>query len=346
MTQPLNQPIPFQHVIDALLNEQEPFPPKYLHRFSDIEPEALNQLKPIWNRVNLERRIRLLEDLEISHETDMLMSFDDFARFALTDPDARVRTGALRLLWEGQSITLIPTLIDLLSLDEDNSVRATAATVLGQFVLRGELEEIPEPSKRQVEESLLEAAAEHEPELIRRKAIESLGFSSRKEVPQLIHRAYDTDDPVWLASALFAMGRSADPVWEPEVLEMLDHPETEVQVEAIRAAGDLELSAARERLIDMIEEGMDHNDVRSATIWSLSQIGGPDVRETLEELLENTEDDEEAEIIEQALENLVFTDGFDRFGMFDFAEQGREEDFDYLEGLDLDEEEEEDSGGN
>lgn len=344
MTHPPNKLIPFQHVIDALLNEKEPFPPKYLHRFSDIEREALDQLRSVWNKVDLQRRIRLMEDLEVSLDTDFLMSYDDFAVFALTDTDARVRAGALKLLWEGQPITLIPTLIDLLKHDSDEMVRSLAASVLGQYIIAGELEEIPSTSLNQVEECLLEAAGGNECDLVRRRAIESLGFSSRKEVPELIHRAFDSDDPEWLASALFAMGRSADPIWQPEILEMFDHPEVEVQIEAIRAAGNLELKEARERLIEMLEEGIEDSDVRAAAIWSLSQIGGENVQETLEELLENTEDDEEADIIEEALDNLVFTNDFNRFGMFDFAEQGREEDFDYLEGIDLDEEE--DSSGN
>ncbi|HZW02903.1 MAG TPA: HEAT repeat domain-containing protein [Anaerolineaceae bacterium] len=344
MTYPSNQPIPFQHVTDALLNENEPFPAKYLHRFSDIEPSALDQLRSVWHQVNVERRVRLLEDLEISHETDTLMSFDDFARFAMHDTDARVRAGALRLLWEGQSILLIPELIELLKKDTDEAVRAAAAGVLGQFILEGELEEIPETSLRQVEDTLLALATGREPDLVRRKAIESLGYSSRREVPELIQRAFNTDDPEWLASALFAMGRSADPVWQPEVMEMLDHPDSEVQIEAVRAAGDLELVAAREPLIEMVVEGIENSDVRAAVVWSLSQIGGQNVQETLEELLENTEDDEEAEIIEQAMDNLVFTDGFDRFGMLDFDEPGTPDNKDTFEGIDLDEGE--DSPGN
>jgi hypothetical protein len=43
-------------------------------------------------------------------------------------------------------------------------------------------------------------------------------------------------------------------------------------------------------------------------IWSLAKIGGEEVRETLEKLLEDAESDDEAEIIEMALEHLAFND--------------------------------------
>ncbi len=44
-------------------------------------------------------------------------------------------------------------------------------------------------------------------------------------------------------------------------------------------------------------------------------VGGEDARETLEDLLENAEDDEEAEILEEALDNLSFTDDQHTFGI-------------------------------
>ncbi len=58
--------------------------------------------------------------------------------------------------------------------------------------------------------------------------------------------------------------------------------------------------------------------VFGALIWSLSQIGGEHVREALEELVEDAEDDTEIDYIESALENLEFTDNFTLTDMFDF----------------------------
>ncbi len=59
-------------------------------------------------------------------------------------------------------------------------------------------------------------------------------------------------------------------------------------------------------------------DIYFATIWSLSKIGGELVQETLESLLDRTNDEEEVDLLETALDNLAFTEGTSIFQMFDF----------------------------
>jgi hypothetical protein len=54
-----------------------------------------------------------------------------------------------------------------------------------------------------------------------------------------------------------------------------------------------------------------------ATIWSLSQIGGEEVRSVLEHLQEETEDEDEADYIELAIDNLALVQDIPGFGMFD-----------------------------
>jgi hypothetical protein len=60
-------------------------------------------------------------------------------------------------------------------------------------------------------------------------------------------------------------------------------------------------------------------DILSAIIWSLSQIGGEDVRTYLENLLDVIEDDDEQiAFLEEALDNLAFTEDLDRFDLLAF----------------------------
>ena len=58
--------------------------------------------------------------------------------------------------------------------------------------------------------------------------------------------------------------------------------------------------------------------ILSAVIWSLSQIGGEDVRTYLENLLDQLEDDEQIAFLEEALDNLAFTEDLDRFDLLAF----------------------------
>lgn len=326
--------VSFDLVIKSLLDNSQPFPPAYLHRFSDLGAAELVELKKFWPQVLPDRRAAILEDLENLAEADTLVSFDEMCKFTLDDSDPRVRQTSLQILWESNEPALIPKFIQMLNTDENRLVRAAAASSLGQFIYLGELEEISKAWLEKVETQLISVYRSNEDALVRRRALESLGFSSRKEVEGFIRSAYNNEDAEWLSSSLFAMGRSADTVWVPAILDMLDHPNVEVQFQAVRALGELESARARAPLMELLDEGIEDHEVRLAAIWSLSKIGGENVRTKLEQMLEETEDEDEAELIEEALENLYFTDGFDQFGMFDFDHKDQD-DLDEL--LDLDE---------
>ncbi len=309
--------VPFHQVLAALLDDSNVFPPTYLHQFSDLEGTDLEALKTVWSQINPRRRFALLEDLENLAESDTLVSFESLGRFALQDEDPHVRRTAIRVLWEAEDPSLASVFLKMLD-DPDVNVRATAAGALGQFVYMGELEELPGEILRQVENRLLKVIKGNDDELVRRRALEAMGFSGRPEVPPLLREAYQREDTKWLSSVLFAMGRSADEAWAPEVNRMLRHPNTEVQTEAVRAAGELELSSAQRTLLKMLDDDLQETELRNAIIWALSKIGGEEVREVFEDLVEKTEDEEEAEFMEQAMQNLYFTNDMGIYGMFDF----------------------------
>jgi hypothetical protein len=62
-------------------------------------------------------------------------------------------------------------------------------------------------------------------------------------------------------------------------------------------------------------EGEDAEEVITAAIWSLSQIGGEDVDTYLETLLAQAEDDDLIAFLEEALDNLAFTEDMARFDL-------------------------------
>ena len=310
-------PISFQTVLDAFLDGKKDFPRRYLKEFSDIRPLELKTLLDIWPRVTLSRKQTLLEELKTLAEADTLVSFDDFGRALLTDPDPIVRTDAIRLLHESEDLKLVPTYLDMLKTDTDTTVRREAANVLNLFVDLGELEEIPENIYHQIEDALLAAANSEDDARVRRTALESLGYSSRPEVITLIESAFHREDPNWQASALHAMGRSADDRWTEDVLHSLINDDDRIRRAAVEAAGDLAISPARPILLEMLSEE-EEPDVTSAVIWSLSQIGGEDVRTYLENLLDQTDDDEQLAFLEDALDNLAFTEDLARFDLLAF----------------------------
>jgi HEAT repeat protein len=309
--------IPFQKVLDTLLGESEEIPHRYLTEFSDIEPASLKSLQETWPRIELSRKLLLLDKLNALANVDTLVSFDDLGRSLLTDDESQVRVRAMHLLVECEDHRLVPTYIDFLTNESDVAVRAEAASMLGIFVQLGEFDDIPDDVHRQIEDVLLEVLNGEDDSSVRRRALEALGYSSRIEVPVLIESSFKRQDPEWKASAIFAMGRSNDERWADEVLRAIVSEDRRIRLAAVQASGELALKAARPLLLNLLEEEFDEV-IAGAAIWSLSQIGGEDVRLYLQNLLDNVEDDGQAAFLEEALDNLAFTEDTAIFDLLAF----------------------------
>lgn len=315
--------IPFQNLLDALLDIENHFHPRYLYRLSDLEPGEISTLQKTWQHIPLWRRQALMKDLEALGNSNDLLSFEAIGRHALCDEDPGVRSLAVRILWEFETVDLVPLFLNLLETDEDANVRAAAASALGRFVYSGEIDEIPEKTLREIEDRLLRTIQSDESTQVRRRVLESVSYSSRPEVPALIEEAFSSGETEWMATALIAMGRSIDERWVEDVISMLDSKFPILRAEAARAAGELEIGDSVPRLIELLDDS-DEN-VRKAAVWSLSQIGGEGVREAIEQLLEEADDYEEADLLQNALDNLSFTEDFQLYSLFDFSQKDFEE---------------------
>jgi HEAT repeat protein len=322
--------LPFQKVLDLLLDESKDISRRYLTEFSDIEPDSLRSLLETWPRIKSDRKLFLLDQLNALANVDTLVCFDDLGRALLTDEEPQVRIRALRLLVECEDHRLVPIYIDMLTNDNNVAVRAEAASTLGIFVQLGEFDDIPDEVHHQIEDVLLEVLNGEDEPSVRRRALEALGFSSRDEVPVLIESSFNRQDPDWKASAVFAMGRSNDERWADHVMRTMVSEYRNIRLAAVQASGELGLPLACPLLLRLLEEEFDEA-IMGAAIWSLSQIGGEDVRLYLQNLLDNVEDDDnQAAFLEEALDNLTFTEDMASFDLLAL-------DADDLDEIDLEE---------
>lgn len=314
--------LPFAKVLTELVDGEKPFPPSHLFQLSGIDEDDARALSKVWEDVPVDRRRNLLRDMAEFAEDDALLFFDRVAIIALHDSDPQVRTFAVRLMGMEEEPHYTDLLLRTLESDPHYDVRAAAATALGQFVYLGEIEEIPAALHRRIEEALLHAYRQDSQVIVRRRALEAVSFSSREEINDLIEDAAHDPDEDWQASALFAMGASADQRWEQDVLANLDADLSDLRYEAVRAAGRLGLTTAKPVLFALAEEDDDEN-VRAAAVWALSDIGGSDVVEFIGNLIAETESDSEVEYLEEALENLMEAEmlGDLELPLFDFDDE-------------------------
>jgi len=312
--------ISFQNVLDHLLDSKKDIPQSHLKHYSDLDPRSLRLFLDVWSSVKAPRKLLLLDHLLAHLETENIVSYEGIGRALLGDADGEVRARAIRLLAEADDPKLGGRLIEIFLNDADLAPRMEAATLLGEFILLGELEKLKEEQQSKIEDALISVIRSEDNPTLRKRALEALSYSSRPEIAALIESAFERADPAWVASALRAMGRSHDERWNDDVIGRLLDEDPRIRFAAVEAAGELGIQEASPILLQMLEDDEEDDDVSTAAIWSLSQIGGDETRIYLLNLIENTEDEDLVEFLEDALENLDFNEELNKFDLLTLDE--------------------------
>ncbi len=311
----------FQKVLDHLLDSKKDIPQSYLQYYSDLDPKSLRLFMDIWRSVKPPRKLILLDALLSHLDSESIVSYEEIGRALLNDPDGEVRARAIRLLAEADDARLTDSFVEILMHDAELAPRMEAATLLGEFVLLAELEKLDGALQRKIEKALVTVVKSDADPALRRRALEALGYSSNIELMGLIESAFERADPMWVASALHAMGRSHDDErWREEVISRLLDEDPRIRFAAVEAAGELLIEEASPIMLKMLEDDEEDDDVAVAAVWALSQIGGEDARIYLVNLIENTEDEDILEYLEDALENLNFNEELNKFDLLDLDE--------------------------
>jgi HEAT repeat protein len=280
----------FDQVLLHISNPDERLNTRYLYSLSSMTREQLAYFQEVLPRIRTERRRLVIKALVELTEVSFEVNFDPIFLVALGDDDSEVRATAIEGLWENEDQALIGPLVHLLRADEASGVRAAAAMALARFVLLGELEKIDRAPSMLAEEALLETLRSAEEDLeVRRRAVEAIAYSGEAGVRQIIEAAYYDEDEKMQSSALFAMGRSADPYWRKLLVQELDNPNPELRFEAARACGELENELAVSRLVQMSMSDPDR-EVQQAAVSALGRIGDREAREALETFYESEDE--------------------------------------------------------
>lgn len=289
--------------LSALQSLTEPISSTLSYGLSDLSPDEIVTLLPVWADLDAEYRRDVLKALVDVTETNVEFDYSALAESTLNDLEAVVREAAIELLWEDESIALMDRLIDISLHDEAVVVRAAAASALGRFILRGELGDAPEEETERAKNAVIALWENADEDVeVRRRALEAIANSSHDIVAEAIEQAYQNHDQRMQTSAIFAMGRSCDDRWAEYVLNELENESPEFRYEAARAAGELQLEEAIPALSGM---AFDNDvDLRDVAIWALGEIGGKEAVRVLSLLANDAKSQDDRDLLD-AIEDAM-----------------------------------------
>lgn len=331
------------------LSADAPLTAEAIYSLSDLVDQNWADFQVVWPNLPAERRRHLIDRLVDTAETNFELDFGPIVHLALADSDLEVRLRAIEGVLEESGLPTVRRLLTLAQEDTFSEVRAAAAQALGAFVLQGELGKLPERFSRELQDTILALYNNLDEDLdVRRRALEAISNCGHTSVPELIREAYYADELPMRASAIFAMGRSCDEGWQPQILEELGSEYPELRYEAARAAGELELRKALPRLIELAYEG--DREIQEVAIWALGEIGGQLARKALDQLAAQAEQEGDDILLEaiQDAQSIAALAGESMLPLLDFGGlDGRDPgDFSELDSLDaldaLDDEDEDD----
>ena len=314
---PQSEP-PLEELVGVLqgaeLSSQTVIPSTLVYGLSDLTAEELHAIEPAWAALKPVVKHRVLRALNEASEAMFELNYREIALRGLGDESSLVRSSSIDLLWMDESVETMQMLLALAESDPDYSVRTGALESLGRFILLGEYGDIPAhlAAEAQALAHRMHTDAGQSVE-VRRRALEALANSSHPAVKALIRAAYADGNHELKLGALFAMGRTCSTEWRSLLLAELESADSECVYEAIRACGQIQLRESVQRIGEYTLG--DDQDLHMMAIWSLGEIGGKRAFEILSGLEENTDDDEVANALDEALDAAGFSLSFASLGL-------------------------------
>ena len=297
-------------VMDALLDGAagggSVIPATVIYGLSDLSKREARTLSDLWRGLPAGYKAQTLRALNEASESLFELNFREIAWLALQDDDSQARLAAIDLLWFDESEATMRHLMRL-SADDDSALKAGALKALGRFLLLGEYGEIDSSLADQAQQIALRLQTDmSQPVSVRRRALEALANSSHPQVERLIRDAYLDGSAELRIGAIFAMGRTCNPVWSEQLLDELAGDEGEALYEAISACGQLQLKEAVPRIAELIGSG--DGDIQLAAIVALGEIGGRRALDILTKLADSA-DESVADAVDEALDAASFSFG-------------------------------------
>lgn len=284
---------------------QDGVPIKYaeLAELSALGPDEMEAVRDAWPRIAPDRRLNLVARLVETSEDNVDLDFTQIYKFALKDDGEKVRAKAVTGLWECYERPLMTILLRLLQHDPSVEVRTAAAQALGKYAEMAEDGKLLPNDRARIQAALLPLVEDAtRPVDLRHRALEAAGVFSDVLVTQLIHSAYRHPDPRMQQSAIFAMGRNANPEWMETIQSALEREEPAMRYEAAQACGEMGAEEMVPHLLPLLKD--EDIQVRLSSINALGAIGGSMARNALK-ACSRSDDEAISQTASEALASLA-----------------------------------------
>ena len=236
----------------------------------------------------------------------------------LTDPDEETRAAILDEISLDMDDETAQALLDIAASDADEKARDRAIVALGPVIeecgdeyMEGAIDFGPEMEPPVSRETFVSIVArirglysdEKQPKLLRRRAFEVLIRDPQPWHREAIQEHFASADDDWRRTAVFAMGHITG--FEREIAATVETAEEPLLFEAVRAAGQMGVSAAAPRIRALATSRGADLDTRIAAIYALPHVD-PDSFELLESL-EQSRNREIAEAAGEAVQELLLS---------------------------------------
>ncbi|HQF81208.1 MAG TPA: HEAT repeat domain-containing protein, partial [Flexilinea sp.] len=227
----------FSDILSELRENNRELTYKEIQSFSDLSEENLAQFRQTWNLLSNKRKEMFFELLLVEFMSNTLMDFSEIALIGLNDEDPIIRRGSLKLLMDNRKSYFLDRLISISKQDPDTEVRLDAISTLGYFLMDTDT---AERGKNKAEKVLktLESLMESPDKMTRLRVMEALAYVDHPSIIPLVYASLTSDIDTEIASGLRAVQNSLNRRWAANVIENLDHPNPDVQYEAIKAVGE------------------------------------------------------------------------------------------------------------
>lgn len=244
-----------------------------LAELSDLSLMETSRFEKVWSNISASRRLDVVGRLIEIAEANPQMDFFSVFKLAAKDPDDAVGEKAIYGFWEVEDRSIIPLLLDVLQSRGLVQARAAAAIALGKFVTLAQDGKILVKDGQMVQESLMAVLQDKwNPIDVRRRALEAVSPFNTPGIREYVRWAYDSDDVDLKCSSLYAMGKTQDTVWLPEIIDALEESSAPVRFEAASACGELAEEDVVPHLTPLL--GDDDVEVQMATVDAMGKIGG------------------------------------------------------------------------